>query len=75
MPGSGLLEYRWVHLLLPPVNTTIVVSGKSEGFHECKESAEDKDAGKRSLATRFAHGILPQVFRPNLPSSTDWPVQ
>ena len=34
---------------------------------ECEELAKDEGADKWALAARFAHRMLPQVFRPDLP--------
>ena len=49
------------HLLLEPEMDIAVT------LDECEELAKDEGADKWALAARFAHRMLPQVFRPDLP--------
>ena len=41
--------------------------GIAISLDECEELAKEESADKWSLAARFAHGMLPQVFRPDQP--------
>ena len=49
-------------LLIEP-NTEVAVS-----LDECEEIAQEKGLDRWTLATRYAHRMLPQVFRPNHPA-------
>ena len=42
-------------------------TGIAVTLDECEELAKDEGADKWALAARFAHRMLPQVFRPDLP--------
>ena len=50
------------HLLIEP-NTGIAVT-----LEECEELAQEEALDRWTLATRYAHRMLPQVFRPNHPA-------
>ena len=50
------------HLLIEP-NTGIAVT-----LEECEELAQEEGLDRWTLATRYAHRMLPQVFRPNHPA-------
>ena len=50
------------HLLIEP-NTDIAVT-----LEECEELAQEEGLDRWTLATRYAHRMLPQVFRPNHPA-------
>ncbi len=60
----GMLFARFLaenRLLIEP-ETEVAVT-----LDECEELAKDEGADKWALAARFAHRMLPQVFRPDLP--------
>ena len=60
----GMLFARFLaenHLLIEPE------MGIAVTLDECEELAKDEGADKWALAARFAHRMLPQVFRPDLP--------
>ena len=60
----GMLFARFLaenRLLIEP-ETGIAVT-----LDECEELAKDEGADKWALAARYAHRMLPQVFRPDLP--------
>ncbi len=60
----GMLFARFLaenHLLIEP-ETGIAIA-----FDECEELANEEGIDKWELATRFAHRMLPQVFRPDHP--------
>ena len=60
----GMLFARFLaenRLLIEP-GTGVAVT-----LDECEELAKDEGADKWALAARFAHRMLPQVFRPDLP--------
>ena len=60
----GMLFARFLaenHLLIEPE------MGVAVTLDECEELAKDEGADKWALAARFAHQMLPQVFRPDLP--------
>ena len=60
----GMLFARFLaenHLLIEPE------MGIAVTLDECEELAKDEDADQWALAARFAHRMLPQVFRPDLP--------
>ena len=60
----GMLFARFLaenHLLIEP-KMDIAIS-----LDECEELAKEEGVDKWSLAARFAHGMLPQVFRPDHP--------
>ena len=60
----GMLFARYLienHLLIEPE------MGIAVTLDECEELAKDEGADKWALAARFAHRMLPQVFRPDLP--------
>ena len=62
----GMLFARFLaenHLLIEPE------MGIAVTLDECEELAKDEGADKWALAARFAHRMLPQVFRPDLPVS------
>ena len=50
------------HLLIEP-NTDIAVT-----LEECEELAQEEGLDRWTLATRYAHRMLPEVFRPNHPA-------
>ena len=50
------------HLLIEP-NTGVAVT-----LEECEELAQEEGLDRWTLATRYAHGMLPQVFRPKHPA-------
>ena len=50
------------HLLIEP-KTGIAVT-----LEECEELAQEEGLDRWTLATRYAHRMLPQVFRPNHPA-------
>ena len=50
------------HLLIEPT-TGIAVT-----LEECEELAQEEGLDRWTLATRYAHRMLPQVFRPNHPA-------
>ena len=50
------------HLLIEP-NTGVAVT-----LEECEELAQEEGLDRWTLATRYAHRMLPQVFRPNHPA-------
>ena len=49
------------HLLIEPE------MGVAISLNECEELAKEEDVDKWALAARFAHYMLPQVFRPDHP--------
>ena len=60
----GMLFARFLaenHLLIEPE------MGVAITLDECEELAKEEDIDKWALAARFAHRILPQVFRPDHP--------
>ena len=60
----GMLFARFLaenHLLIEPE------MGIAVTLDECEELAKDEGADQWALAARFAHRMLPQVFRPDLP--------
>ena len=60
----GMLFARFLaenRLLIEP-ETGVAIT-----LDECEELAKDEGADKWALAARFAHRMLPQVFRPDLP--------
>lgn len=60
----GMLFARFLaenHLLIEPE------LGVAITLDECEELAKDEAVDKWTLAVRFAHGMLPQVFRPDHP--------
>lgn len=60
----GMLFARFLaenHLLIEPE------MGVAVTLDECEELAKDESADKWALAARYAHRMLPQVFRPDLP--------
>ena len=60
----GMLFARFLaenHLLIEPEMAVAVT------LDECEELAKDEGADKWALAARYAHRMLPQVFRPDLP--------
>ena len=60
----GMLFARFLaenRLLIEP-ETGVAVT-----LDECEELAKDEGADKWTLAARYAHRMLPQVFRPDLP--------
>jgi hypothetical protein len=60
----GMLFARFLaenHLLIEPEMGVAITRD------ECEELARDEGVDKRMLAARFAHGMLPQVFRPDHP--------
>ena len=60
----GMLFARFLaenHLLIEPE------MGVAVTLDECEELAKDEGADKWALAARYAHRMLPQVFRPDLP--------
>ena len=60
----GMLFARFLaenRLLIEP-ETGIAIT-----LDECEELAKDEGADKWALAARYAHRMLPQVFRPDLP--------
>ena len=50
------------HLLIEP-NSGVAVT-----LEECEELAQEEGLDRWTLATRYAHRMLPQVFRPNHPA-------
>ncbi len=61
----GMLFARFLaenHLLIEPE------MGIAITLDECEELAEDEGVNKWALAARFAHRMLPQVFRPDHPA-------
>ena len=61
----GMLFARFLaenHLLIEPE------MGVAITLDECEELAKDEGADKWALAARFAHRMLPQVFRPDHPA-------
>ena len=50
------------HLLIEP-NTGVAVT-----LEECEELAQEEGLDRWALTTRYAHRMLPQVFRPNHPA-------
>ena len=61
----GMLFARFLaenHLLIEP-ETGVAIT-----LDECEELAKDEGADKWALAARFAHRMLPQVFRPDHPA-------
>ena len=60
----GMLFARFLaenHLLIEPE------MGVAVSLDECEELAKEEGADKWALAARFAHRMLPQVFRPDHP--------
>ena len=60
----GMLFARFLaenHLLIEPE------MGVAITLHECEELAKEEGIDKWALAARFAHSMLPQVFRPDHP--------
>ncbi|MFC1347256.1 MAG: SAM-dependent DNA methyltransferase [gamma proteobacterium symbiont of Clathrolucina costata] len=60
----GMLFARFLaenHLLIEPE------MGVAITLDECEELAKEEGIDKWALAARFAHGMLPQVFRPDHP--------
>ena len=60
----GMLFARFLaenHLLIEPE------IGVAITLNECEELAKEEDVDKWALAARFAHHMLPQVFRPDHP--------
>ena len=60
----GMLFARFLaenHLLIEPE------IGVAITLNECEELAKEEGVDKWALAARFAHHMLPQVFRPDLP--------
>ena len=60
----GMLFARFLaenHLLIEPE------MGVAITLNECEELAKEDGIDKWALAARFAHGMLPQVFRPDHP--------
>ena len=60
----GMLFARFLaenHLLIEPEMGVAITLG------ECEDLAKEEGVDKWALAARFAHGMLPQVFRPDHP--------
>ena len=60
----GMLFARFLaenHLLIEPEMEVAIT------LNECEELAKEEGVDKWALAARFAHRMLPQVFRPNHP--------
>ena len=51
------------HLLIEPEMEVAIT------LNECEELAKEEGVDKWALAARFAHRMLPQVFRPDHPCS------
>ena len=61
----GMLFARFLaenHLLIEPEHGVPVT------LEECEELGKEEGADKWTMAARFAHGMLPQVFRPDHPA-------
>ena len=64
MPENGSFECRWVHLLLPPGHTTIVVSGRSGVVHADFHRRRPALDSSGPLTDRIPNGIYILAGKP-----------